>query len=265
MFCRSLTLLAALCLGAATLTAASEGTVKAESLAIRAKPAASAAQVGTLVRGEKVTLLTPENGWYKIVLPATDVWISADLVADGKITASAANLRHSPSTSGVILGKAVRDTKVEVVDTATEGWLKIKCPAGVTLTGYVHADYLETKPADTATATETPPPGTGKPASLDAIRAKLKDYLADETGREVTITGYIAPLPEVEGFFGFGFTAWEFKGDGKPLRYMGFIYAKEDLAKYNNKKIRIRATEYKIAGDTKWPPIYQVIKVNEVN
>ena len=60
------------------------GTVKANKLNIRVKPGQNFTSVGSLKRGENVSIIQCQGNWYEIVAPKdVAVWVAADAVADG--------------------------------------------------------------------------------------------------------------------------------------------------------------------------------------
>lgn len=69
----------------------------------------------------------------------------------GTVTASALNVRETPSTSAQILTKLYSDEQVSVIDSG-DGWYKISVND---ITGWVKADYLSVTDASAAVATIT--------------------------------------------------------------------------------------------------------------
>ncbi len=76
-----------------------------------------------------------------ISMPNTDSAIVAYAAATktGTVTATTLNVRSKPNTSGSILGTLSNGTSVTIVDTASNGWYKIKYKNGY---GYVSNKYV---------------------------------------------------------------------------------------------------------------------------
>ncbi len=253
-------LLVMLLTGALELWGAAEGTVKAESLTVRAQPTAQSVSLGAFKKGDKIKILSSAKGWFRVTLPAdTPVWISADLVADGKIRVRRANLRSSSSTDSAVVGQADQNTAVEVLDNSVKDWLKIKCPPSVALTGYVNASFVDAaKDAGGETADPVKPLPTDN--SKDKF-AELREHIKGQKPREVTIVGALSPLENRQSVMGIEYYIFEFKGEGKEPLWLGFLYGKQNLKSFEGKKIKVRANRYTIDGWDK--PVFEVISVVE--
>lgn len=122
-----------------------EGTIKANVLNVRVKPGEKHAIVAQLGRNDKVKIVNFEKGWYEIVAPPKcSIWISSSFVREGVVTKKA-YIRTGPSVAcspyGILLEQG---TRVEILDTTQEGWLKISPVDG--LTAWVNADYVDVDP-----------------------------------------------------------------------------------------------------------------------
>lgn len=249
---------AALLLTAAALHVFASGTGQTgEQTVIRAKPDSESLKLGNLPKGASVTIIAPENGWYKIELtPGFPVWVSRTVVKDGKISASKANLRAAADKTAPVLGQASRGTAFEVLDESDPEWLKVKfLPASkVRLVGYVNARTIN---ADGAGAK----PAGGADGKPDLQELK-KYFAAPREGRDVTIVGVLGRLKPSEAVMGLTHSLWEDKGAKHDLRYMGYIYAEGgiNLGEFEGKRLRIRANEHKVNAKN-WPNVYEVVKI----
>ncbi|OGV59725.1 MAG: hypothetical protein A2X45_16475 [Lentisphaerae bacterium GWF2_50_93] len=126
------------------------GTVKANVLNVRVKSGEKHAVVAQLSRNDKVTVLSFEKGWYEVMAPQkSSVWISSAFVKDG-VVSKKAYLRTGPSVACAPYAKlAEQGTKVEVLDTTQEGWMRIAVFEG--LTAWVNADFVEVDPVQAGT------------------------------------------------------------------------------------------------------------------
>ncbi|MFZ2654264.1 MAG: SH3 domain-containing protein [Victivallales bacterium] len=126
------------------------GTVKANVLNIRVKPGEKYAVVAQLSRNDKVDVLGFEKGWYEITAPKkSSVWISSAFVKDG-IVSKKAYVRTGPSVACAPYMKfAEEGTKIEILDTTQEGWMRISVFGG--LTAWANADFVEVDPVQAGT------------------------------------------------------------------------------------------------------------------
>ncbi len=120
---------------------------------VRKEPNSDATILGKIYKNNAATVLEKVGDWYKVKSGNVTGYIAAKYVTVGdakvcqsvatikaKVTTNGLRLRKKASTgSGVhtILGKGV---KVTVLDTKTEGWLKVKYK---TYTGYISAEYAD--------------------------------------------------------------------------------------------------------------------------
>ena len=122
-----------------------EGTVKANVLNVRVKPGEKYALVVQMSRNEKVKVVNFEKGWYEIAVPPkSSVWISTAFVKDG-VVMKKAHLRTGPSVACAPYAmQAEEGTKLEILDSTQEGWLRISPLEG--LTGWINAEFVEVSP-----------------------------------------------------------------------------------------------------------------------
>jgi N-acetylmuramoyl-L-alanine amidase len=135
-------------------SAATDATVNATSLNVRAEPRLSAKKVGSLKNGEKVNVIKVANGWANISFQGSMAWVSAEflklnnvsapkknepaVMKKAKVTASSLNVRKGPGISYSVIGSLKNGTLVTVQK--TEGkWSTISYG---NLTGWVSNAYL---------------------------------------------------------------------------------------------------------------------------
>lgn len=132
------------------------GVVTATSLNVRSGPGQNYSKIFTLSKGEKVTIKSTSNGWYKIAnsknregyASSQYIKISNDTtVYDKKIVTANLNMRSGPSTSYRIVKTLPKGSEVEVISTSNN-WSKIRFNGS---TGYVSNEYLSNINSDTNT------------------------------------------------------------------------------------------------------------------
>lgn len=155
----------ACCLPSKMVLAATTGTVTASKLNVRSKVTTSSTSLGTVVKGTQVTILSSTKDkknvtWYKITVLIREKKVTGYVASkyisknktyryvmrDGKVTASALNIRASTSTSSKIMATVKKGTKVKAYKTLTvKGitWYKVKLTVkGKTIYGYVYKKYI---------------------------------------------------------------------------------------------------------------------------
>lgn len=125
------------------------GTVTATSLNLRSSASTSGSVLGTLYKGETLTILSTTNGWYNVKTASGKTgWVSSTYVSvntaaaaakTGTVTATSLNLRSTASTSSSILGTLTKGQTVTILS-ASNGWYNVKTAAGTT--GWVSASYV---------------------------------------------------------------------------------------------------------------------------
>lgn len=149
-------------LAAATVKA----KVNASSLNVRAKASTSAKKLGTLKKGNTVTISQEKSGWSKIPYGKTYGWVSskyltkvktvkaaaASVTKNGYVTATSLNLRSSASTSSKTLATLKKGLLVNIKSTSGT-WYKVYVPS-TKKTGWVSKSYINDKKPVTAVKTE---------------------------------------------------------------------------------------------------------------
>ena len=127
----------------------------ADTLNVRNTGSVLGSVIGVLHKDEKVQIVDKmNNGWSKIKYGAGYGYVNTSYLKNisssssetvlpvlktGKVTTDTLNVRNGASTSNSVIGKLSRDTKVEIVETSTNGWYKIKYGTGY---GYVSNLYI---------------------------------------------------------------------------------------------------------------------------
>ena len=138
----------------ASFANSNEGTVTADVLNVRSGPSTSYSITTKLYKGNKVEILETSNGWHKIKTSnGTTGWVSASYISilqgsnsqssyKATVNATSLNVRSGASTSYSVITKLSKGTVVDVIESASNGWKKIKTSNGTT--GWVSGQYLTT-------------------------------------------------------------------------------------------------------------------------
>ena len=136
----------------ASFANSNEGTVTADALNVRSGPSTSYSITTKLYKGDKVEILETSNGWHKIKASNGKIgWVSGDYikVSSGStsqtsykatVTATSLNVRSGAGTSYSVITKLSKGTVVDVLESASNGWKKIKTSGGTT--GWASGSYL---------------------------------------------------------------------------------------------------------------------------
>ena len=136
----------------ASFANSNEGTVTADALNVRSGPSTSYSVTTKLYKGDKVEILETSNGWHKIKASNGKIgWVSGDYikVSSGStsqtsykatVTANSLNVRSGAGTSYSVITKLSKGTVVDVLESASSGWKKVKTSNGTT--GWVSGSYL---------------------------------------------------------------------------------------------------------------------------
>ena len=141
----------------ASFANSNEGTVTADALNVRSGPSTSYSITTKLYKGDKVEILETSNGWHKIKASNGKIgWVSGDYIkvssgstsqpststTKATVTADSLNVRSGAGTSYSVITKLSKGTVVDVLESASNGWKKIKTSGGTT--GWVSGEYLTT-------------------------------------------------------------------------------------------------------------------------
>ena len=133
----------ALSLGQSTVYAQEKGIVTATALNVRSGPGLNHNVKGCLYKGNAVSILETNNGWYKIQLSnGTTGWVSSTYILQtntyGKTTAnlnvrSGAGINHSIKT-------VLKKGEVVSITKSSNSWYEIKTSSNIT--GWVSSKYI---------------------------------------------------------------------------------------------------------------------------
>lgn len=141
--------------------ASKEGIVTADILNVREKASTSSKKMGTVKKGQVVTITKQQNGWSQIKYGSKNGWVSEKYISTVKttsfattatttkyyVTASSLNIRESASTSAKIVASLTKGASVTYYS-KSGNWAKVKTASGVT--GWASMTYLtKTKPVVT--------------------------------------------------------------------------------------------------------------------
>ncbi|MBL5846670.1 SH3 domain-containing protein [Bacillus sporothermodurans] len=217
------------------------------SLNMRNKAATNGTIIAKLAKGAKVTVLSESNGWSKIQANGKTGYVSSKFLTDKKVqskpkektpaktvtkyvdvdTDSTLNMRSKASTSGSIVAKLKKGTKV-TVQSESNGWSKITASGK---TGYVSSKYLtdkntQSKPTKNPPKQTTPTKTVTKYVEVDAgstlnmrnkastsgsIVAKLKK------GIEVTVLSESNGWSKIKVYDQIGYVKSELLSATKPI------------------------------------------------
>ena len=139
----------------ASFANSNEGTVTADALNVRSGPSTSYSITTKLYKGDKVEILETSNGWHKIKASNGKIgWVSGDYIkvssgstsqpststTKATVTATSLNVRSGAGTSYSVITKLSNGTVVDVLESASNGWKKIKTSNGTI--GWVSGSYL---------------------------------------------------------------------------------------------------------------------------
>ena len=139
----------------ASFANSNEGTVTADALNVRSGPSTSYGITTKLYKGDKVEILETSNGWHKIKASNGKIgWVSGDYIkvssgstsqpststTKATVTATSLNVRSGAGTSYSVITKLPKGTVVDVLESASNGWKKVKTSNGTI--GWVSGSYL---------------------------------------------------------------------------------------------------------------------------
>ncbi|WP_198530630.1 SH3 domain-containing protein [Priestia megaterium] len=142
-------------------------TVTASTLNVRSGAGTNYASIGSVIKGQKLSVVSKSGSWYKINYNGRTGYVSSDYVqASGTttapttppaestaytVTASTLNVRSGAGTNYASIGSVTKGQKLSVVS-KSGSWYKINYNGR---TGYVSSDYVQA--SGTTTAPTTPP------------------------------------------------------------------------------------------------------------
>lgn len=131
-----------------------EGEINGNAVRLRKGPSTDEKIITLLEKGKKVEVVSKQNGFYNISVDSYNGWVAESLVntkdivedtlqensAILAVTGSSVNLRQSPSTSALIVGKVVEGDNLVSYGKTDDGlWYKVKF---ADTEGYIYAEYV---------------------------------------------------------------------------------------------------------------------------
>lgn len=119
------------------------GMVTADNVNLRSSNSTESAVISIVNNGEKVSILSDLNGWFKISSPSFgEAYVTSQYVkvaqADGEVNSNSVNIRTSPSTEGAILGQAAMGDLLSVHGVSGD-WYEIDYKG---TKAYVNKDFI---------------------------------------------------------------------------------------------------------------------------
>lgn len=146
----------------ATVVLANQGTIKVDAsvVNVRTGPGLSYDIMTQVTGGEKVTMLTEENEWYKVRISNDQIgWIASWLIENtevsaatnkiGIVTGEEVNIRSESNLDSEILGKVANGTELTVLF-QQEGWTQIQYYGQV---AWISSDLIKINETPLATTT----------------------------------------------------------------------------------------------------------------
>lgn len=139
----------------------SSGTVNVSALNLRSSASTSASKTGMIYKGQTVSILSTEGGWYQVSVNGTTAYVYAEYISVGGSSSSSSgssvssgtagtcnvnqlNVRSSASLSASIQGQINKGTAVTILETSGD-WYKVTTTVnGNSATGYVYKSYITT-------------------------------------------------------------------------------------------------------------------------
>lgn len=131
-----------------------EGTVNADLLNVRSGPSTNDSVITMISKDTKITIISSEDGWYKISINGTTGYVMASYVtvsgtsssdvagSVGIVNTGTLNVRKGAGTDTQSLGYIYSGTQVSILGSEGE-WYKVSVKVnGTETTGYVHSDYI---------------------------------------------------------------------------------------------------------------------------
>lgn len=126
-----------------TYAASKEGIVTASTLNINEKAASSSKKMGSVKKGQVVTIIKQQSSWSQIKYGSKYGWVSSTYINEkGYVTASSLYLRKSNSTSSQSLATLKKGTSVQIKSTKGS-WLNVYISSNKK-TGWVSKKYIST-------------------------------------------------------------------------------------------------------------------------
>lgn len=191
--------------------AVAEGTILVNSLKVRSGKGTTYASLGSLKKGQTVSILETGSEWHKISYNNQTGYVSATYVElkelnqnssdassnsssnsnkntkTGTVTADNLKVRTGAGTSHSLLGTLSKGTKVTIVEEGNS-WHRIKYGSGY---GYVSADYIKLTTDSDNSSTDSKHATISFKKDLEVELGSDVDLLKDVTVENVGDQGYI--------------------------------------------------------------------------
>ena len=186
--------------------AVAEGTILVNSLKVRSGKGTSYASLGSLKKGQTVSILEKGKEWHKISYNNKTAYIFANYVdvrdlenqtsedsntstktKAGTVTATGLKVRTGAGTSHSVLGQLKKGTTVTIVEEGRR-WHRIKYGSGY---GYVSADYIKLTTDSDNSSTDSKHATISFKKDLEVELGSDVDLLKDVTVENVGDQGYI--------------------------------------------------------------------------
>lgn len=203
------------------------GTVNASALNLRSSDSTSSRVIDVALRDDKVIVLEKVGHWYRVNYNYNEGYMSAQYLTvtstddysdnsiDGVVTGSIVNIRSNPGTNNPVLFQLKKNTYAKILG-IKDGWYKIEYD---NKTGYIHADYLEIKKAQSSNQSSEPSTVSSstdtytESQSISGIRSDIVNFAKKFIGTKYKYGG----RSPSEGFDCSGFVYYVFKNFGYTL------------------------------------------------
>lgn len=117
------------------------GTITGDRVNVRESPSLTASVLGQISTGERIDILSSQNGWIRIAYGNETAWVSGQYIRTGKneqtassnqfvhIQTEGTNLRSGPSTSSSVVVKGSVGERYPIVGRSGD-WIKIRLASG---------------------------------------------------------------------------------------------------------------------------------------
>lgn len=178
------------------------GTVTGNGVNLRSSPNSGASVITVISKGTPLTILSSENGWYKVQVHGLTGYMSASYVTvdpdattvaprAGTVTGTIANVRAGPSAEHARITQVAAGTKVTVLK-EQDGWYQVRLANNQE--GWISATLVSvsstpaTTPATTRATTPTTT-ATTPPSSVGTVTGTSVN-LRKEPSTSATIVGF---------------------------------------------------------------------------
>jgi len=178
------------------------GVVKGDILNIRKSPSTSAEILEQLEKGMSVSIVSSDNGWYKVTYKGITGWVNSDYITVKQVSSKSStiksddvNLRESASTDALVLRTFKKGTSVDVLS-SSGNWYKVRTSDGTV--GWVFRDFVNVASTTTTTTssakTTTTTTTTNKTTSRGTDAVRQADSSND--GKELTTSSSVSSTRE---------------------------------------------------------------------